>query len=77
MVIRYATSTTAIDTWDDLDTIIVGTSDERRLTKPDADLDLDDADNEAVEAAILSGEWATGDSPIKYRIKYREVTVIT
>lgn len=76
LVLRYGTSAVAIDTWDDADTIIEGTADERRLTKPDTDLDLDDADNEAVEFAILSGEWATGDSPIKYRIKYRTLSLI-
>lgn len=77
LVVRYTTSAVAIDTWDDADTIIEGTGDERRLTKPDTDLDLDDADNESVEFAILVGEWATGDSPIKYRIKYAVKTLIT
>lgn len=77
LVIRYDTSATAIATWDDADRIVEGTEDERDLVKPDTDLDLDDADDEGVEAAILSGEWATGDSPIKYRIRYRVVTLLT
>ena len=77
LVIRYVTSGTAISTWDDADPIVEGTGDERSLDKPDARLDLSDSTNNAVEAAILVGEWATGDSPIKYRIKYRVVTELT
>lgn len=67
-----------IATWDnDSDAILVGTADERRLNKPDAVLALEDCDNEAVEAFIASGEVATGDSPMLWRIKYRIVTMIT
>lgn len=67
-----------IATWDnDSDAILVGTADERRLNKPDAVLALEDCDNEAVQAFIATGEVITGDSPMKYRIKYRTVTMLT
>ncbi|MDB4725786.1 hypothetical protein OAF54_00025 [bacterium] len=80
LVLRCTTTTsTVFATWDDADTIIEGTADTRRLHKPTyaATFDPLTADNESVEFAILNGEWATGDSPILYRIKYRELTLIT
>ena len=80
LVLRCTTTTTTIfQTWDDADDIIEGTADTRAFSKPTygATFDPLTADNESVEFAILSGEWATGDSPIKYRIRYREVTLIT
>lgn len=79
LVLRCTTTTsTVFATWDDADTIIEGTADTRRLHKPAyaATFDPLTADNESIEFAILNGEWASGNSPIKYRIRYREVTLI-
>lgn len=83
LVLRCTTTTSTIFAqWDDADTIIEGSADTRRLykcgeTTYPATFDPLTADNESVEFAILVGEWATGDSPIKYRIRYRIVTLIT
>jgi hypothetical protein len=83
LVLRCTTTTSTIFAqWDDADAIIEGSADTRRLMKVGettypATFDPLTADNESVEFAILSGEWATGDSPIKYRIKYREITLLT
>ncbi len=80
LVLRCTTTTsTVFATWDDADTIIEGTADTRRIMKPTyaATFDPLTADNESIEFAILSGEWATGNSPILYRIKYRQLTLIT
>lgn len=77
--IQYATSDTAILSVDnDGDGFLLGATDARRVIKPaylNADgsgslFDVDNADNEAVEAQILVGEWITGDSDIKWKIKY-------
>lgn len=82
LVLRCTTTTSTIFAqWDDADTIIEGSADTRRLykcgeTTYPATFDPLTADNESVEFAILVGEWATGNSPIKYRIKYRELTLI-
>ena len=80
LVLRCTTTTaTVYQTWDDADDIIEGSADTRSLSKPTyaATFDPLTCDNESVEFAILSGEWATGDSPILYRIRYRIVTLIT
>lgn len=83
LVLRCTTTTSTIFAqWDDADTIIEGSADTRRFykcgeTTYPATFDPLTADNESVEFAILSGEWASGNSPIKYRIRYREVTLIT
>ena len=82
LVLQYTTGGVDIAVWDDADTIIEGSADTRRLHKTGdtlfpATFDPLTIDNESVEFAILSGEWATGDSPILYRIKYRELTLIT
>lgn len=83
LVLRCTTTTaTVFATWDDADTIIEGSADTRRLykcgeTSYPATFDPLTADNESVEFAILSGEWATGDSPLLYRVKYRIIDLIT
>lgn len=79
LTVQYATGGVDIATWDnDSDDILVGTADERRLNKPTMTdvLDLSTIDNEAVEITIATGEVASGDSPLKYRIKYKVVTLL-
>lgn len=79
LVLRSTTTETVYATWDDADTIIEGTADTRRFHKPQyaATFDPLTIDNESVEFAILTAEWATGDSPLYYRVRYRDVALIT
>lgn len=83
--IQYATSDTAIVSIDnDNDGFLLAAASAGRIIKPAlyngngsaAMFNPDNGDNEAIEATILSGEWATGDSDISYRISYRVVTLI-
>ena len=84
--IQYATSDTAIVSVDnDSEGFLLAAASANRLVKPSlysgdgsaALFDPDDGDNEAIEAQILVGEWATGDSDIKYSIKYHVVTLLS
>jgi hypothetical protein len=72
----------AID--NDVNALLIAAADAHWLGQPGAIYDAQAAatgdgvlittfDNEAVEFTIASGEVATGDSPIKYRISYREI----
>lgn len=86
LTIQYATSDTAIVSVDnDSEGFLLAAASANRLVKPSlysgdgsaALFDPDDGDNEAIEAQILVGEWITGDSDIKYSIKYHVVTLLS
>lgn len=86
LVFQYATGNVAIASIDnDAVAFLTATADAHWLGQPvgiyaasvagtgDGVL-LTTIDNEAIEVTIASGEVATGDSPIKWKIKYHVVT---
>lgn len=84
LTLQYATSNTAVWTSDnDSDAFLTAAADARLFAKVDsynttsgASFDMDDGDNEAIEITIANGEVITGDSPIKYQIKYRIINLL-
>ena len=77
LVLRYAGTSVYPVQIDDADALIEGTADQHVLAKPTATLDLDAAANKAIQAAILVGEWASGNSPIKYKINYKIIDLLS
>ncbi len=89
LVLEYTTGSVAIMTLDsDADlSFLVASADLQTVHKPDFynsdnakvifGKDLAGIDNDAVAFTILSGEVATGDSPIKYKITYHIVDNLT
>ena len=78
LTIEYSGGTDLITFDNDSNDFLVGTADERRLIKPTIydEIDLATIDAEAINATILVGEVATGDSDVKWRIRYRTVQMI-
>lgn len=83
-VVEYATG--GVDIWAPAtatDTFLTNASDAWRFVKPTiydaaaANFDPATADNEAVQATITNSEVTTGDSDIKYKIRYRVRTLQT
>lgn len=65
------------------DTFLTAGADAHRVITPTiynsavANFDPMSADNESIVLYITNSEVITGDSPIKYRVKYRTVTLLT
>ena len=79
LTIEYEGGQDLITFDNDSNDFLVGTADERRLIKPPIydEIDLATIDAEAIRATILVGEVITGDSDVKWRIRYRTVQMLT
>lgn len=73
--LQYATGNTAIATVETTG-FLDQTSDQRRVVAGHGTAAAPGV-NDAVELALLAGEIATGDSPLKYRVGYRVVSALT
>lgn len=89
LTFQYATSDTVVAAIDnDAVTFLTASADAHWIGRPQSLYDVQAAgsgdgvllsgfDNEALEVTIATGEVITGDSDIKYRIKYHEVDYLT